>query len=311
MRRFAPWFVLTLMLSGCSVQKLAVNSLAGALAEGTAVYSSDEDPELVRDAMPFGLKTMEMLLVKTPDNPELLIAACSGFTQYSYAFVETDAFLLEDTSYREARRLKERALKLFLRARGYCFDALRLRDPDLPEALRQDPAAAVLRLGADDEDLIFWTAASWGATISHTLDQPQYVAEIPAPRALLKRLEELDPQYGDGMLAEALLVLAALPPELGGSEEEARRYFHRALELSRGYSVTAYVALARGVAIPKQNREEFTRLLNDALTIDVDAPQARGKRLANLIAQRRAREYLNRVDEFILDDLEETTEESP
>ncbi len=82
------------------------------------------------------------------------------------------------------------------------------------------------------------------------------------------------------------------------------------MELSGGQSVSAHVALARGVAVPNQDRKEFTALLKKALAIDVDAPGARKNRLANVIAQRRAAELLGRVDEYFLDDLE-TLEESP
>ena len=49
-------------LSGCSIRSLAINTLAEALAESGSVYASDSDPELVRDALPFALKTFESLL---------------------------------------------------------------------------------------------------------------------------------------------------------------------------------------------------------------------------------------------------------
>ena len=46
-------FVLALAvaLSGCSLKKMAVNSVAGMLSESGATFSSDNDPELVRDAL--------------------------------------------------------------------------------------------------------------------------------------------------------------------------------------------------------------------------------------------------------------------
>ncbi len=52
------------MLSGCSaMQRVAVNRLGDALAEGSSVYATDDDPDLVGAALPFGLKTIESLLV--------------------------------------------------------------------------------------------------------------------------------------------------------------------------------------------------------------------------------------------------------
>ena len=53
-----------LALSGwaCSVRGLAVNALADSLASTGDVFASDGDPELIRDATPFALKTIESLL---------------------------------------------------------------------------------------------------------------------------------------------------------------------------------------------------------------------------------------------------------
>src|SRR5436309_14511496 len=105
-----------LTTSGCSLKRMAVNSVANSLASGGDVFARDDDPELIRDALPFGLKTMESLLEIVPDHRGLLIAACQGYTQYAYAFVQLDADLVEPTNYEEASRLRDRALKLYVRA---------------------------------------------------------------------------------------------------------------------------------------------------------------------------------------------------
>ena len=46
-------------LAGC--RSAALSFAADAVASSGTSYASDEDPELVRDAVPFGLKTMEGL----------------------------------------------------------------------------------------------------------------------------------------------------------------------------------------------------------------------------------------------------------
>ena len=46
-------------LSACSVKRTAVNIVGNALSGGGVVYASDDDPELIREAIPFGLKTFE------------------------------------------------------------------------------------------------------------------------------------------------------------------------------------------------------------------------------------------------------------
>ena len=87
---------LALAATGCSVRTMAVKSLADSLAAGGDVWASDEDPELVRDALPFALKTYESLLAEAPHHQGLLLATCAGFTQYASAFVEGEALYLAE-----------------------------------------------------------------------------------------------------------------------------------------------------------------------------------------------------------------------
>ncbi|HET9754732.1 MAG TPA: hypothetical protein VFP52_17300, partial [Myxococcales bacterium] len=56
-------FVPLVVLLACSPKRYALNQVADALSangEGGA-FARDDDPELVRDAVPFALKTMEGL----------------------------------------------------------------------------------------------------------------------------------------------------------------------------------------------------------------------------------------------------------
>ena len=82
------WPLLSLALlvatSGCSIRQMAINRLADALAGGGDVYTSDNDPELVGDALPFALKTIETLLAEAPEHQGLLLSACESYNQYSY-----------------------------------------------------------------------------------------------------------------------------------------------------------------------------------------------------------------------------------
>ena len=64
---------LPLVLSSCSIKRWAVKGVANSLTSGVDVYGTDNDPELVRDALPFGLKTMESLLTVVPDHEGLLL----------------------------------------------------------------------------------------------------------------------------------------------------------------------------------------------------------------------------------------------
>ena len=67
--------------ASCSLKARAVNTLSEVLAESEVVYLSDEDPELVAEALPFNLKTIETLLESSPEHRGLLLSATTGFTR--------------------------------------------------------------------------------------------------------------------------------------------------------------------------------------------------------------------------------------
>ena len=288
--------VAAISLSGCSLKTMAITSMANTLSQSGDTFSRDNDPELVRDAVPFALKTYESLLDSIPKHEGLLLATCSGFTQYAYAFIETDADLIEAQDYDAASRLKERALNLYLRGRAYCIRALELRRPGVERTLQIDPGVALKWATHADVPLLYWTGAAWGAAISIGLDKPGLVADVPAVKALMQRALELQDDYNEGALHAVMISLEALPAAMGGSQVRARQHFARAVEMSGGFDPGPYVTLAASVAQPAQNREEFVTLLKQALAIDPDhRPSAR---LATLIAQKRARHLLSRVDDL-------------
>ena len=78
----------------------------------------------------------------------------------------------------------------------------------------------------------------------------------------------LDETWGNGAIPELMITVESQGEALGGSEERARRYFARAVEIQQGLSPGPYVALATGVVKSKQDREEFSKLMEQALAID-------------------------------------------
>ncbi len=302
-RRLVPALALALLLgatSGCSLRQMAINTLADALAGSSSAFATDEDPELISGALPFALKTIETLLAEAPENTGLLVSACQGFVLYGAGFVELEAERLEATSYRQAKHQHERALKLYLRARGYCFRALDLTFPGASGALIRLDDDALAGAGPDHVRLLYWTAASWGSAIAAGLDRPELVADLPAVRALLERALDLDPGYDRGALHDAMVLLEFAEIDSGvGSLERAREHYERALEMNGGRRAGTYVAWASAVSVKEQNREEFERLLEQALAVDPDGDP--DSRLANVIQQDRARWLLDQTDDLFLE----------
>lgn len=288
-----------LFAAGCSVRQLAINELGDALAAGGSTYASDDDPELVGDALPFALKLIESLLAESPRHRGLLLAATSGFTQYSYGWVHQRAEQLEQEDLEAATDMRRRARNLYLRARDYGLRGLSVRESGLDTALRTEPKAAVQRLDKDEVPLMYWTAAAWGLAISLSKDDPALVADLPVVEALIDRALQLDETFEGGAIRTFLISYEPNRPGAPGDPyERARRHFDRAVEISGGLNAAPFVTFAEQVSVSTQNRAEFESLLNRALAVDVNARP--GWRLGNIIAQQRARWLLGRIDDLFL-----------
>jgi predicted anti-sigma-YlaC factor YlaD len=283
-------------LNSCAmVQRKAVGMVASTLASSGDVFTRDDDLELVGDAIPFGLKLYESLLDSAPKNKDLLIATCSNFTQYGVAYLETEAMVLGEAQHHdEVAHLNQRALKLYLRAKGYCLRAMEVRFPGIGQKLLTDPVPALAKAEKKDVPLLYWMAASWGSAISLGVDKPDIVIDMPVVRALADRALALDESWSKGAIHEMFVSLDSLPEALGGSPARAREHFAKAIELQHGLSPGPYVALATGVALPAQDRAEFEKLLQTALAIDPEKDPS--VRLVTLVQQRRARALLDHID---------------
>ncbi len=301
MMRLTWVLILAAAGAGCSIRGLATEAVADALSGNGGVFGQDGDPELVRDAVPFGLKTYESLLAELPEHRGLLLACASGFTQYAYAFVMEDADRLDAKDLTRARELRARARGLFLRGRDYALRGVSLEHPDFKASLMKDRAAALARLTLDDVPFLYWAGASWAAALMSAKDDLDLVAELPLAGALLQRVLELDEAYNKGAIHELLISYEGGRPEaMGGSAARARVHYARALELSGGLRGSVHLALAEAVSVREQNLREFRRLIAAAEAVDPDADPE--QRLVNVIAKRRAGWLKSRIPDLFLDD---------
>src|SRR5687768_18500974 len=79
--------------AACSPATMGMSRMAAALSATADAYARDDDPEFVRTGAPATLKMVEMMLDSQPSHPGLLLTACSGFTQYAYAFLQVESEL--------------------------------------------------------------------------------------------------------------------------------------------------------------------------------------------------------------------------
>jgi predicted anti-sigma-YlaC factor YlaD len=256
----------------------------------------------VRQAVPFGLKTMEGLLEEKPHHVPLLTALASSFTQYGYAFVQADADQADLEGRLDAVRAgRERAKRLFLRARGYGLRGLDERREGLGRALREgkDVAGALARAEREDVDLLYWTASAWALAIASGKGDMGLVAELPIPGAMMERALALDEAFGEGAIHEFFVSYDLVRPEAqGGGEARAKAHLDRALALSMNKKLGPHVAWAEGALVKRQDRDGFVRVLEEV--VRADPGEVPRYRLANVLAQRRARALLEHVDDLFL-----------
>jgi predicted anti-sigma-YlaC factor YlaD len=288
-------------LAGC--KSVALKFTADAIAASGDTYQSDDDPELVRDAVPFGLKTMEGVLKEKPEHLGLLTALASGFTSFGYAFVQQDADAADlEGKLDVARAGRERARRLYLRARGYGMRGLDVRREQLGRRLLAgggDARRALAEATKEDVPLLYWTASAWTLAIAADKANMAGIAELPTPIAMMERALALDEAWNDGAIHEFFVVYDATRSAAeGGGPERAQRHLDRALALSMNKKLGPRVSFAEGVLVQRQDRDAFVRTLEEV--VRADPGQVPRFRLVNIVAQRRAKALLAHVDDLFL-----------
>jgi tetratricopeptide (TPR) repeat protein len=285
-----------LLLTGCSIKRTAVDAVGDTLAGGAGVYASDDDPELILEAAPFGLKTYESLLAVSPEHEGLLLAAASGFTVYAY-MLQDAADRLDATDLEQARQIRRRVRNLYVRGRDHAVRGLEVEHDDFTAILEADRIAALGMTTEDDVPFLYWAGAAWAGALSAAKDDLDLIAELPTAAALVRRVLELDERYDRGSAHEFFISYEGSRP--GGSRAEAREHYRRALEISQGQRASVHLALAETVSVKEQNLVEFKELIDAALAVDPD--EVTELRLANIIAQRRAQWLQKRIPDLFLD----------
>jgi len=294
--------------SGCSIRTYALKSVANALSGPGGNYGTDDDPELIKNAAPFGLKTMEQLADSLPDHRPIRLAMASGFSQYSYAFVNEDADRLADKSLPQAQVAWLRARRLYLRARDYALRGLDIAYPGIEKALRGADQAAwkasLEKTTKEDVPYLYWAAASWGLAVSTAKDDPNLIGDLPVIDVIMSRAQTLDEEYDNGAIHEFYVAFDAGRPESqGGGPTKAKQHLDRALVLNKGYKIGAVVSYAEAVLVQQQKKKEFVEMLKKIVATDVyaDDPNWKKNRLGNIVALARAKWLLSKQNDLFAD----------
>jgi hypothetical protein len=214
------------------------------------------------------------LLRSLPNHLGLAQSVSSGLTQYAYAFLLTEADRVESQNLKQAQALRERAARMFERAKNQGLLALTLNYPALSKSLVASNGSAPMPLPPQAVGLAYWTAAAWGGQISLSTSSPDVVADLPLAVALAQQAWLANPSYGEGALASLMGNLELARP--GGSRSRALQYFDQAIEVSQGQSPGPWLAKAEGWAVDQQDRpafEAWLKTLNESADEPPEPPQ--------------------------------------
>jgi hypothetical protein len=301
---FALWLSAALMSAGgCTLRQKAIGSIAGTLGRGAqTAFSTEGDLELVRQALPGSLKTMEILRAESPDNSGLCLSLARGYMLYAHACIELEAAWEKHRDVAAYRRLRCRARTFYFRAYLYAREALLLSGDMCARLYDKDPEKAV----ADITDTgrvpyLYWAGAALAKWISLDKTDPGALVRLEEVNALMQHAYMLQPDFDHGALHEFFIASRSGSRMSDADRDRVEYHFERARALAGDKKLSPLLTYVESVSIPQQNRSEFNRYIHRILRFDLDSyPQCR---LANRIVQEKARYLKEHSDDLFLGDV--------
>lgn len=270
------------LLAGCT--GVATRGMADNLS---SAILNQRDPETVQDGAPAFLLLVDSFIAGTPGDPALLTAGSNLYGAYAAAFVQ------------EPDRVERLTAQALHYAEAALCEAIEGLCPSAADSFRKFAAELQRVDDTDEAPVLFTYGAALAGYIQARRDDWAVVAELPRVRAVMERVAALDESHNHGRAHLYLgVVKSQLPSALGGTPEQGRAHFEKAIALSGGRDLVAYVEFAESYARLIFNRELHDTLLRTVLAAD---PLEPGLTLSNVLAQRRAALLLAAADNFFGD----------
>lgn len=269
------------LLGGCgaivsSVSADMADSLSGAIL-------NQNDPELVREALPAYLLLLDSMVDSSPDNPATLSAAAQLYAAYGAALVEDQ---------QRARILTQRGREYGIRA----LCAAESKACDLAAKDFSEYVQAIQSVNSKDVEALYSYSLSSLAWIRTHADDYKALADLPKIEAALEHVMMLEPGELAASTCMYLGILNTLrPAALGGDPDAGQAWFVQGIELSDGKDLSIKVEYARSYARLLYERELHDQLLNEVLSAEVEQTDLT---LFNLLAQKQAVYLLESADEY-------------
>lgn len=230
-----------LLASFCSIKKIAMNQVANALTSSgnSSVFSGDNDPEFVGDALPFAIKMYESLMVAIPKHRGLQLYTGSLYIMYANAFLQTPANMMPEEEYMKQEHLLQRAKNLYLRGRDIILNSINSKYTGFLKLLYdKNYKEALSPIKKEDAELLYWGAVGWlGAFAIDPLDMKLGLT-VPGAKAMIKKVLELDKNYDNGAIHDFyILYYGSMPDYMGGDLKRQDTILKKPLKPQKGENI--------------------------------------------------------------------------
>jgi hypothetical protein len=287
---------------GCA--RIIAGRAAWIMADAVPLMEREEDPVIAEATTLSNLSLLETMLNMSPRNQRLLMMVTKAYAGYGAAFVEPDWSLRDDYFSDDYAAVQRRLIGLYRRSRDTGLRWIEVRRPEVAALLRagrKDEWIEALPAGLaelDERDLpaLYWTAQAWGLLIRVDQENLMELANMTKVEMLMRRVSELDPDYA---LGSVHLFFAMMDTAMGkefGDLEAAKGHFEASIAATDGCFLTPRFFYARDYCRAIQDRACFESGLAEIAEEDPEIfPE---QRLANTLASRWARQWLEKADEF-------------
>ena len=263
------------------------------------IYVLDYKPNFVGKVYKkrFVDKTQEK--IENSDNDiNLLKEGVEYLTTYAFGFLieDSDRAMLEN--YSKAKELESQAHNYFSDAVAYGDTAISILYDNYREWVNDNNEGIIIKPKNEDLKLFYWTAAAYGGAVSSSGGDPAWIIKLPRVGKLLNSIVAIDSSWNNGAALVALISFTMNNPLLRPDQADkiSKKLFDTAIRYSDGLDMGPYLTYAESVSKVRQNKDEFIRLLNEALKIEITS--ANNYQLTNTISKNRAEWLLENIDEF-------------
>jgi len=277
---------------GC-LRSIMLDETLAAARRASSSANTLHDYEAARALAYAGVGQLEGMRSLRPNNPDGLLLLTKAWTGVGYAFALDDhERALERGDEVDAEYHLLRARAAFARAKFYGLELLTLRAQGFAAAgVKRDRLRAWLRNNYADRALaeeLLWLGTAWVSYVSVDTENPDTISRLWVGIELVEHVVTLDEtiEYGT-----AHAILGAFHARNAmGELDEAKQHFDRALTIGRGRYLPTQLLVATRYHCSKHDADSYARGLRDIVSAGDPLPEAR---LANVIAMRRARRYLD------------------